>query len=80
MCMLKAKLTKPAEMCAIYQRNLEFVDPVSDTYCLGQFSVHALWNMTGVLDLERDLFRENSVTTSHSPKKVGCFCFLRGKY
>ncbi|VDK47693.1 unnamed protein product [Anisakis simplex] len=63
MCMLKALLLgvySNAER--VYGSNLEFLEELHDLneYRMGHLSVHSIWNMTGVLDQERNLYMDIS--------------------
>lgn len=68
--MLKAILLGDPDPESIYRRNLELLGDVGKTYRLGQLSVHAVWNMTGVLDQERNLYKGISGQADDSPKRV----------
>uniref|UniRef100_F1KPL5 Huntingtin n=1 Tax=Ascaris suum TaxID=6253 RepID=F1KPL5_ASCSU len=70
MCMLKAILLGDPDPESIYRRNLELLGDVGKTYRLGQLSVHAVWNMTGVLDQERNLYKGISGQADDSPKRA----------
>uniref|UniRef100_A0A158R5J8 Huntingtin n=1 Tax=Syphacia muris TaxID=451379 RepID=A0A158R5J8_9BILA len=66
LCMLKVRLSDSPEISETFQKNIEFTEK-TNRYNPGQLSVHAMWNMSGVLDLERNLFGSNVLS---SPKKI----------
>ena len=67
--MLKARLTD-CEVDCVFQKNLELMRIPHQWYGPGHLSVHAMWNMSGVLDLERRLFSGTAESNTSSPKKV----------
>lgn len=68
--MLKAKLLDDLNPDTIYRRNLEFHHYNDSNYQHGMMSVHALWNLTGVLDEEKILCKKFDIAIDNSPKKV----------
>ncbi|KAM3726562.1 Huntingtin [Dirofilaria immitis] len=56
--MLQAKLLGAATVDSIHKKNLEIVNERGKKYRPGQFSVFTSWNMTGVLDQERNLYKD----------------------
>ncbi|OZC09194.1 hypothetical protein X798_03738 [Onchocerca flexuosa] len=56
--MLQAKLLGVAAVDSIHKKNLEILNDRGKKYRPGQFSVFTSWNMAGVLDQERDLYKD----------------------
>lgn len=64
--MLKAMLLENANVENSFKRNLEFLGDPGERYRPGQFSVLTSWNMAGVLEEERNLYKG----ITHQSEKV----------
>lgn len=69
--MLQAKLLGSAVVDSIQKKNLETLNDRRKKYQSGQFSVLTSWNMVGVLDQERSLYKDIMQFSSQS--KEVCF-------
>lgn len=64
--MLQAKLLGVAAVDSIHKKNLEILNDRGKKYRPGQFSVLTSWNMAGVLDQERNLYKDIMQISSQS--------------
>lgn len=70
MCFLQARLWGSVEVDFVYKKNLEFLNDHGKKYRPGQFSVLSSWNMAGILDQERNLYKDITMQSGTQPKEV----------
>uniref|UniRef100_A0A0R3RWB7 Huntingtin n=1 Tax=Elaeophora elaphi TaxID=1147741 RepID=A0A0R3RWB7_9BILA len=68
--MLQAKLLGAAAVDSIHKKNLEILNDQGKKYRPGQFSVLTSWNMAGVLDQERNLYKDIMQIRSRSKERL----------
>uniref|UniRef100_A0A915Q0U5 Non-specific serine/threonine protein kinase n=1 Tax=Setaria digitata TaxID=48799 RepID=A0A915Q0U5_9BILA len=68
--MLRAKLLGAAVVDSIHRKNLEILNDRGKKYRPGQFSVLTSWNMAGVLDQERNLYKDIMQISSQSKGRL----------
>ncbi|CAG9533508.1 unnamed protein product [Cercopithifilaria johnstoni] len=68
--MLQAKLLGAAAVDSMHKKNLEILNDRREKYRPGQFSVLTSWNMAGVLDQERNLYKDITHISSQSKERL----------
>ncbi|EJD74722.1 hypothetical protein LOAG_18001, partial [Loa loa] len=68
--MLQAKLLGASAVDSIRKKNLEIINDRGKRYRPGQFSVLTFWNMAGVLDQERNLYKDIMQINSQSKERL----------
>uniref|UniRef100_A0AAF5RT25 Uncharacterized protein n=1 Tax=Wuchereria bancrofti TaxID=6293 RepID=A0AAF5RT25_WUCBA len=68
--MLQAKLLGASAIDSIHKKNLEILNDRGRKYRPGQFSVLTSWNMAGILEQERNLYKDIMQISSQSNERL----------